>query len=168
MPLSRSSLLVLLALSACSTRSAGISAAPSPPPCPLTNVDETFDSLDAMPAEIGKDLVSRFSDVTVLTGGTGIARRDEFYYVGDVKFASLSGPDRRFVQGARRGQRFVLLYEHGGVGHHDHVVVYERGTDVPLHAAVNATANPRERCDIAQRALDDPADRSLRSDRRDW
>jgi hypothetical protein len=156
-------MLLLLVLSACSTTSTQTAAISIPPLCSLAKLDETFDSLEAMPPEISRDILSRFSEVTILSGEKGMAASDEPYSA-----TGGYGPHRRFIQGGRSGGRFILLYEHDEGQRHNHAVIYESSADTPLHATANVLAQPRELCDVAQAVLINPADPRLWRDRRDW
>jgi hypothetical protein len=113
-------------------------AAASPPPMApeasafLATDYRPIASLTGLPAPLAAALREELH-------GESIADRGQSFQVGDVRLDPPL-PDRRFVAAGVAGDRWFVAYEHGGLGHHYHLLLYELD---PAHARPRRTFHCR-------------------------
>jgi hypothetical protein len=86
-------------------------ASPEPPYC-VPSAVSPIASLQELPRELRHKLTSHLPDMV---------DRGEPFEATDVG----SGPRRRFIIAAATESRWVMAYEHGGIGYHIHVLAFD-------------------------------------------
>jgi hypothetical protein len=88
-------------------------AAPSPTlTCTFSAATEALDSYTRIPAAIHG-----------IVGA--MAERDQPFQVTDVIMPGVQNPSRRLIRGGRRGNKWFVLYEQGGIAYSWQIVVFE-------------------------------------------
>jgi hypothetical protein len=90
------------------------------PSCRMRQEAVVFHRLEDMPESIQADFRRRIGRVAAL---------NDAFNPGDVVYVGDPTPERRFLQGVRRGGYWFIWYEHGGIGLHRHVLTYAIGVD---------------------------------------
>jgi len=87
-------------------------ARPQPPYCVPSTAVGPIVSLQELPRELRHELTSHLPD---------IVDRGESFEATHVGY----GPRRRFIIAAATESRWVIAYEHGGIGYHIHVLAFD-------------------------------------------
>lgn len=104
----------------------GRNVSQSPTVCELGPRSELYVALETMPKAVMQDFVARLAAQTA-DGLEPIVGRDQPFQRTDAGETQPISP-RRFIQGGRLGERWIVLYEKGGGGGPEtsvHAVLYE-------------------------------------------
>ena len=120
-------LVMILATCGCSPRFFNPTTLPIPPDSPLQVILKgepvPVRRLGEIPAAVTRVIVDR------IAYDPRIADANEQWEPTDV--TTTTAPCRRFVTAAHVGSNWVLLYEHGGRGYHQHLVIVEQTSTTP-------------------------------------
>lgn len=116
---------------------------PMPIACALPSGATAFATLDDLPSAIQTDLKLKAGGLSPAGGA---------FQATDVGV----GPRRRFVAAAYKDGLQVVVYEHGGRGHHLHVVTYQTHIGLPT-LVENKTVMGATPCAALTQALISPA-----------
>lgn len=101
-------------------------------PCGIAPLTAEFTALDQLPQPVKTLLYYKLRRPV-----PGMAARGEPFNATDVVSPGNNLPARRLIAAGMRGERGFLWYEHGGVAHHEHLVLFDaQGSDAHLMANI--------------------------------
>lgn len=127
------------------------------PPCQLMDGAQFIDFPKNVPPQIVDELIAH-------TGK--LAAPDEDFDATDIVMTRIS---HRLIWAAKKAKRWGVAYEHGGIGYHDHIVVYEAGgLNGQISFVGRSAVFPQDVCREANAGLNGEPLRGFKPMDRDW